>query len=268
MKNVAFISRERVAGLRQSFWRSFTVMGSFHPSGMQRLGMAATLYPILSKLHGRGRMAEALTRYSVPYNCHPYFAGLFLGLFARAEDAVAANASEGGRVARTRQALSGPLAAIGDSFFWATLKPLSTLVGLATAWSAGPAWGVLAFLAAYTVPHVWFRVQAYRRAIVQGDSILGWLKSIRLAQMVGPLKLATASGLAALLILGLYRPLASLDPAAGLAQGQALALGLGGVVGAAAALINSPRIGVTTFAYLSLALAVAWGLVTGSGGAA
>ena len=91
----------------------------------------------------------------------------------------------------TKRALMGPLAALGDSFYWLTLRPLSGLVGilglsaLPIAGLPGPDWRVLVCplltLLTYNAVAMPMRVSGVARGYAALDPA-GLLRSLKLAE--------------------------------------------------------------------------------------
>jgi mannose/fructose/N-acetylgalactosamine-specific phosphotransferase system component IID len=111
------------------------------PERMQGPGFAFALVPILRRLYPeKPRLAEALARHSAYVSTHPVLAGYVLGAAAGMEERRAAGAAvDPARIDALKRALASPLAAMGDPFFWVTLRPLAGLVGVLGIALFGPA---------------------------------------------------------------------------------------------------------------------------------
>jgi PTS system mannose-specific IID component len=156
--------------------RLFAVQGSWNYEILLGNGIAFCIEPALRLLPGgRGGDAytHALSRHARYFNAHPYFAGVAVGAFARAElDAVPP-----AMIDRFRTALGGPLGSVGDRLVWASWLPLCSLVALgAFGLDARPLTVVAIFLVLYNVGHFALRAWGLR---------VGFEKGLRVADALG-----------------------------------------------------------------------------------
>ena len=90
---------------------------------------------------------------------------------ARLEERVAAGEEPGAAPSAYKAALQGPLAAVGDGFFWTALRPAFGAAAVAGALLLGwPA--VVAALLAYNAVHLWLRVELFRSGYRDGDGVV------------------------------------------------------------------------------------------------
>ena len=147
----AVVPRVRPADLARAASRSLHIQALLTPERMQGPGFAFALVPALRRLYpAREALAEAVTRHLGYFATHPVLSGIVIGAAARLEERSAAGEPVGAAtIESTKRALMGPLAALGDSFYWLTLRPLSGIVGvlglsaLPLAGFPGPDWRVL-----------------------------------------------------------------------------------------------------------------------------
>jgi PTS system mannose-specific IID component len=99
---------------------------------MQNIGFAYALLPVLTVLYpDPAKRTEALMRHLVFFNVHPYMVNIILGMVIRTEEDISRGDAPGvERVNIVKNAMAGPLAAIGDVFFWATLRPFLALLSV------------------------------------------------------------------------------------------------------------------------------------------
>jgi PTS system mannose-specific IID component len=100
---------------------------------MQNIGFLFVLKPFLYKIYfNEEKRKEALLRHMGFFNTHPYMASMIIAIIANMEKKIAeGNSNEKvSEVNVVKNAMEGPLAAIGDSFFWGTLRPLTTLISI------------------------------------------------------------------------------------------------------------------------------------------
>ena len=176
--------------------RQYLLLAAYNAEGMQNLGFAWALLPVLQQIHGhRGeQLGAALVRHLEPVNTHPYFAAPLLGAVAALEvDGQTEQAD------RLKQRASGPLAAMGDQFFWVGLKPTAALLSVALI-LAGWHWGWLLFVALYALPQLLLRAVLVRWGHARGREAITQLTRANLPRWTGRLALlggAAAGALAA-----------------------------------------------------------------------
>jgi mannose PTS system EIID component len=161
----------RTADLLGVLWRSFLIQASWSFDRMQSLGFAYAMLPVLRRLYPDGvERASRLKLHMEYFNTQPYLAAFILGAAARLEQDRAAGRGTGD-VSALKSALMAPLGALGDSFFWGSLKPLAATVSVAVL-MAGAWWAPLLFLVVYNLFHLVIRagvlVAGYRTA---GDAV-------------------------------------------------------------------------------------------------
>ncbi len=161
----------RTSDLWRVWWRSFFIQGSWNFERMLALGFCFALIPIAGRIP-KSKRASFLQRHLQFFNTHPVTAAWVLGAVAKLEQqAVAQRWPEDRPIRLFKERLCGPLGAIGDTLFWSRAKPLAALVGLIVGMHIGW-WGVLAFLLAYNVPHLWFRHHALWQGFREGFEVV------------------------------------------------------------------------------------------------
>lgn len=206
--------------------RSFFLQASWSFERMQSVGFAAALAGEGRRLTPRDA-AAFLRRHLGYFNTNPVLASFLLGGVVRLEEEVAAGRLPPEAVDRFKRGLAGPAAAWGDTFFWATLRPAAIAVGVLLAWLAG-AWGALAYLAVYNVPHLYYRARGLSEGYRRGTDVAGWLLRSPIRTLPDGIRRVGLAALGALIVLGLG-PTAAAVGAAGLTATLLLA-GVAGVV--------------------------------------
>jgi PTS system mannose-specific IID component len=145
--------------LRSVFYRSFCLQSMWNFQRMQNVGWLFALWPVLRRLYPDKERRRAVALEHLEYfNTHPYFAGLILGVAAGLEE----DHASGGPVRRdqihaARKFMSGPLAALGDTVFWAAARPLAGVLAVAIG-AVFPdhthAFVPVVFLLVYNIPHL------------------------------------------------------------------------------------------------------------------
>lgn len=104
---------------------------------LQALGFCASMIPILKKLYpDEEDLREALNRHLVFYNTEAVYGSVINGVtIAMEQQRASGDDISDDAITGMKTGLMGPLAGIGDSIDWATLKPI--IFGLAATLSAG-----------------------------------------------------------------------------------------------------------------------------------
>jgi PTS system mannose-specific IID component len=186
------------------FRRSLFLQASWNPKGMQNLGLAWALYPALVWLYpAPGARKAALERHLTPFNTHPYVAAAIVGGVLFHEERIARGEEGPERVEAFKRALMGPLAALGDGFFWLSLKPAVGALCCALVPALG-AWAAVLFVVLYNTVHLQQRVKLFRLGVHTGDRLVEAIAHERLPMWGGRLRAvasACAGGIAAWLAL-------------------------------------------------------------------
>ncbi len=188
------MSRLSRASRLQALGRSLLLQAAWNFERLQNIGFAYCMEPALRELYPDPReRAAALRRHLELFNTHPYMAGYILGAALRAEEEVAAGRLGGGQASALKQGLAPALAAVGDSFFWATLRPAAAVLAVAWLWMAPSPWDLaapLVFLAAYNLPGLWMRLHSLQAGYEKGDSVAVHVAGLRLPAVTEGLRLA------------------------------------------------------------------------------
>lgn len=145
--------------LTKIFWRSWPLMGSFNYERLQAQGFAYAMIPILRKLYPEKEdFVAAMKRHLTFFNTTPQCVPFILGTTIAFEEQYAEDPenSDVEAINAVKAALMGPLAGIGDSFFWGTFRVVGAGIG-APMCVAGNFLGTLIFLLVYNVPNFWVR---------------------------------------------------------------------------------------------------------------
>ncbi len=166
------IPRKRITrwDLFKVFIASFFMQSVWNFRSLISVGFSACLFPVLNKLYQTPEeKKEFLLRHLRFFNAHPYLASFALGVAIRMEEIhVEENAENLEMLDRIKEMLIGPLGAIGDKLFWATIKPATLIAGMVLVLAAPDQalrWISLAVVfLLYNIPHFYFRY----RGIVEG----------------------------------------------------------------------------------------------------
>ena len=140
--------------LRKVFTRSCTLDSAWNYERQQNLMYCYAMIPILKRLYGddKEQMAQALQRHLEFMSCTPHIVTLLMGITGAMEEENERNESfDPASISAVKTSLMGPMAGIGDSFFWGTL--LTIAIGVAVSFSKqGSIIGPIAFLLIINVP--------------------------------------------------------------------------------------------------------------------
>ena len=174
--------------LARVFWRCLFLQAAWNRRGMQNLGFAYAMAPALRRLYADPeRRREALRRHLSTFNCHPYTAAAIVGGAIHHEERVAAGEEAASATAEYKQVLQGPLAAVGDGFFWAGLRPffgaLAAVGTLAAGWPA-----LVAALAVYNGLQLWLRWSFFWAGYASGDAVVERVAALSLPRWASRLR--------------------------------------------------------------------------------
>jgi PTS system mannose-specific IID component len=188
--------------LLRVFLRSLFLQASWNPAGMQNLGLAYAVFPALQRLYPEQAAREAaVRRHLVFFNTHPYVAAAIVGGVLFHEQRIARGEEPPDKVVAFKAALMGPLAALGDGFFWLSLRPAVGAVCAALV-PVLDAWAAVLFLVLYNSVHLFLRARLYWLGLSLGDRLVEAVARANLPTKGARLRAvaaASAGGLAAFL---------------------------------------------------------------------
>lgn len=209
----------RVTGwdLFRVYARSFLIQSSWNFERGLNYGFAFALAPILRKLYLKADQPRSFQRHLEYFNTQPYMASFILGAVARMElEKSKAPLTEWRQRAEEINALKmgmmGPVAAMGDSLFWATYRPFCGLLsaglvftGVFSTGSYAAATAVFFFLVLYNAGHLGVRTLGFTQGWTRGDQVVLSLRKYGFQEATQGLKVTAAMILGVLLVL-LNRP--------------------------------------------------------------
>ena len=162
---------------KKTFWRSFPLQACFCYERMQNVGFAYQMVPALKKLYpDKKEASEALKRHLAIFNTTPAIVTFITGVAIAMEEKFK-KAKEAGEevdeesVNAVKTALMGPLAGIGDSFFWGTFRIIGAGIGCSLAIN-GSILGAILFFLIYNIPHLLVRYQGLKIGYKSGINFL------------------------------------------------------------------------------------------------
>lgn len=145
--------------LMKVFWRSFTMEWTWNYERQANLGYGFAMVPILEKLYKDKpeEKAEALQRHLEFFNTTPHVSTLILGISSAMEEQNSMQEDfDTSSINNVKVGLMGPLAGIGDSLLWGTLRIIATGIGTSLALQ-GNILGPILFLLIFNIPHIILR---------------------------------------------------------------------------------------------------------------
>ncbi len=133
--------------------RSLSMEWSWNYERQANLPYCYALIPIINKLYKTDEeRAEALKRHLEFFNTTPHLSTLLLGISTAMEEQNATEENfDTSSINNIKIALMGPLAGIGDSFIWGTLRIIATGIGISLA-RQGNILGPILFLLVFNIP--------------------------------------------------------------------------------------------------------------------
>ena len=154
------------------------LQAGFNPRTLQGLGLTYTLYPALRALYPEALAQKAaMQRHLRPFNTHPYAAAAIVGGIIFHEERVARGEYAPERVDRFKDSLMGPLAALGDGFFWLSLRPAVGALSVALVPFIG-GWAAVVFAVLYNVVHLSTRAHLFSLGLREGDALVDHLQRL------------------------------------------------------------------------------------------
>lgn len=133
--------------------RSLGMEWDWNYERQMNMAFCYSMLPIIKKLYpNKDDQVEAMQRHLEFFNTTPHMSTLILGITAAMEEQNANDPEfETESINNVKVSLMGPLAGIGDSFIWGTLRIIATGVGVSLA-AQGNILGPILFLLLFNIP--------------------------------------------------------------------------------------------------------------------
>ena len=114
--------------LNQVFWRSFGMEWDWNYERQMNMAFCYCMLPVIKKLYSNKEdQIAAMQRHLEFFNTTPQLSTLILGISAAMEESNANDPNfDTESINSVKVSLMGPLAGIGDSFIWGTLRIIAT----------------------------------------------------------------------------------------------------------------------------------------------
>lgn len=143
--------------------RSLLIQGAWNFKGMQNIGFLYAIAPGLRAIHNSAA-DEAIARHQAFFNTQPYMAPTVMGITLHLEEH-----EQSQLIPKVLPSVSGSLAAVGDTFFWATLKPITALLCL-LAVICGMPWSIITVLVLFNLGHLWIMIWGFLQGYRHGPA--------------------------------------------------------------------------------------------------
>ncbi|HBX80160.1 MAG: PTS mannose transporter subunit IID [Propionibacteriaceae bacterium] len=178
--------------IRNIYWRSTTLLGSFNFERMQAMGFCVTMIPAIKRFYpNKDDQAAALERHLEFFNTQPWVASTVVGITAAMEEERARGESiDDATITNVKIGLMGPLAGVGDPIFWGTARPVLAALGASLALT-GSIVGPLIFFVGINLIRILTRKYTFALGYDRGTAIVreaggGQLKKItQIASILG-----------------------------------------------------------------------------------
>jgi PTS system mannose-specific IID component len=206
------LSRVNVLDLARCFWRVFFLQMVWNFERYMSYGVTFVLMPVLKKVYpSREERAQAMTRHMEYFNTHPYMASFVLGAILRMEEEKQAlpknkQKQKEDEISALKVGMMGPIAAMGDNLFWATVRPYCGLIAVTLVLShafqiKGQYWIIpLLFLVVFNITHVGIRLMGFLQGYRQGDQVVLTLRKYGFQEAIRGLRLASIVLLGVLIV--------------------------------------------------------------------
>lgn len=172
--------------LRKVFMRSCTLDSAWNYERQQNLMYCYSMIPVLKRLYGNDeeKMADALCRHLEFMSCTPHLVTLLMGITGAMEEENAKDENfDAASISAVKTSLMGPMAGIGDAFFWGTLLTIAIGVSVSFA-KQGSIIGPIAFLLIINIPGFLARYYCLHAGFKYGVKFFGDSENSRMIENI------------------------------------------------------------------------------------
>ena len=187
------------------FFHSLFIQAVWNYKSMVSVGFTFGLWAKCQNLFTeKSEKVAFLKRHLSFFNTHPYMAPYAIGAIARLEeDRIKTGKPDLESIEKLKNALIGPLGAIGDQVFWQSIKPAVTLFGLLglilSTQLQSRLFILLLIMLVYNIPHFIIRYRGAKIGYEQGFSVYKYVKIDKFKKLINGFKIIGALSLGVLL---------------------------------------------------------------------
>ena len=165
--------------------RSLGMEWDWNYERQMNMAFCYSMLPVIKKLYPtKEEQTEAMQRHLEFFNTTPHLSTLILGITAAMEEQNANDPEfETESINNVKVSLMGPLAGIGDSFIWGTLRIIATGVGVSLA-AQGNILGPLLFLLLFNIPAQGLRFYLMHAGYKLGSGLLAKVQESGLMEIL------------------------------------------------------------------------------------
>ena len=176
---------EEISVTKSDLRTIFCHEASYNAERQQALGFAFTLTKLLKKLYKDDKEAyvEACKRHTEFFNLTVQITNFVVGIVTALEEknAKSQDKNMGPTISAVKSALMGPLAPIGDTFFWGCFRIVAASVG-ATLALKGNLLGPVLFVLMFNIPHLLVRWYGLILGYKLGENFISFMQEGGLLQ--------------------------------------------------------------------------------------
>ena len=163
------------ADFRKTFWRSFTLLGTYNYERMEALGFNYSIFPELEKIYKDDpkMLSEAVSRHMEVFNMTVAPSPFVMGIAIAMEEQYKRDPEnfDVSSINAVKMSLMGPLSGIGDTFFWGIFRILAAAIGCSFA-AQGNLIAPFLFLILFNVPQFITRWYGLKIGYKNGNEFL------------------------------------------------------------------------------------------------
>ena len=184
--------------LKEIFWGAWCMQTNWNYERQMNMAYCYCMLPVIKKLYSNKEdQIAAMQRHLEFFNTTPQLSTLILGISAAMEESNANDSNfDTESINSVKVSLMGPLAGIGDSFIWGTLRIIATGVGLSLA-NQGNILGPILFLLIFNLPAQGLRYYLMNAGYKLGSGFLAKIQENGLMS-----KLTYAASVLGLMVVG------------------------------------------------------------------
>ncbi len=166
--------------LKKVFNRHYQLLGCFNYERQMSSGYAWTMMPALRELYADNpaEMKKAVKRHLEFFNCATTPSPFIIGITCAMEEQNASDPEhyDASSITSVKSALMGPLAGIGDSFFWGTFRVIGAGIGAPLA-VAGNILGPIIYFLINLIPSEFVRRFGFKIGYEGGSTFLNQISA-------------------------------------------------------------------------------------------